>query len=295
MNTTTVARNVRRRLVTALAAVAIALGVGAVAAPAATAAPSGWWTWDAPGWGWEKTRWEGVWYTSPYGQHLVPDNFHEFDDEHAAYGGGGGRLGYPTSGVRQQTWGPISAGGYWQTFERGTIYGSFEGTHTLLNGSGITQHFNRIGGGSSAVGYPAAPEVQEAPGWWYREFSNGYVFASRNGVHAVAGQLATEHKYQGGGSGLGYPTAPRRQDAPGFGYQTFERGVVYCTPYTQSRENCKTVRGGFLRLHAQYGGGTGRLGYPTGNQFYYSGDGSWNQSFERGFVEIFNNGRVRIS
>ena len=295
MTTTSPARPVRRRLLTAIAAVAVALGSGALAAPAASADPSGNWTWDAPGWGYERVDWEGIWYTSPRGTHLVPDNFRNFDDVHGSVGGGRGALGYPTTGAREQAWGDLDATGDYQKFERGVIYGSFEGTFVLLNGSGITQAYNRHGGGTGALGYPAGHEVQQAPGWWYRAFSDGHVYASRYGSYPVIGDLDSEHRYQGGGGGFGYPTASRRQDGPGFGYQKFQGGVIYCLPATQSYESCYTVRGGFVAAHSRLGGGTGRVGYPISNQYYSPWSGSWVQYFERGTIEIYNSGRVVVS
>lgn len=72
----------------------------------------------------------------------------------------------------------------------------------------------------------------------------------------------------GGGGSLGYPTGPARYDAPDYSYQTFERGVVYCSPRA-----CAEVQGGFLPVHASTGGGTGRLGYPTGAEHY----DAWNK------------------
>lgn len=289
MSTTTPARSVRRRLLTAFAAVTVALGIGAVAAPAATAAPSPWWNWDAPGWGWQQHAYEGVWYTSPHGTFAVDDGYPDFDAVHRATGGGGGQLGYPTGSERSES------AGYYQTFERGVIYHSFRGTYALRSSSAITQVHNRHGGGGGVLGYPAGHEVNQGGGWWYRSFGEGTVYISPRGSFAVTGDLDDEHRYQGGGGGLGYPTAPRRQDAPGFGYQTFERGIVYCMPYSQSWESCDTVKGGFLSVHARYGGGGGALGYPTMNEYYSSWDGSWVQSFERGTVRIYGNGRVTVS
>lgn len=280
-------------MLAALSAILLGLGVGALTAPTAVAAPTGAWAWDAPGWGWERRPSEGVWYTSPHGTHLVPDNSRNFLGAHTAAGGGRGQLGYPTGGATQQTWGPISADGVYQTFERGAVYGSYGGTWILLDRSAVTRAFRAHGGGGGTVGYPTGPEVEDAPGWWSREFANGAVLSSRFGTWVVPGNVADNHRLNGGRSGLGYPTGPAHQDAPGFRWQQFERAVIYCRD-VGGPQSCKPVQGGFLGVHARHGGGRGALGYPTTVQ-QYSSSGSWSQHFERGTVTIFNDGRVVIS
>ncbi|WP_284249287.1 LGFP repeat-containing protein [Litorihabitans aurantiacus] len=273
-----------RTALRSLAVAASALAIAATGAVTAHAEPSGAWTLDAPYYGWEVVPDEGVWYSSPRGTHLVPDAAY-FRGVHGLFGGGRGSLGYPTGPVRAQT----ASDGYdnaYQTFERGTIYSSQFGGVGMPASSSITQHYNRNGGGGGAYGYPTSHEVRQAPGWWYQKFTFSTVYASRYGTHGVTGALGVEHLLQGGGGGaLGYPTAPRRWDAAGYSYQTFERGNVYCVSSADG-DRCSTVRGGFVDVHQRNGGGRGLLGYPMGDEYYDPWTNSWWQAFEHRLVEI---------
>lgn len=274
---------VRRATTLAVAAIT-ALGLGAVAAPAAHAEPTGSWTLDAPYWGWEVRPDEGVWYSSPLGTHLVP-SWNGMSDLHGSLGGGRGTLGYPRGAATDQV---IVDGAYgeYQAMERGVLYASDWGTFFTASSSGIARHYARTGGGGGTFGYPISNEVREAPGWWYQEFGYATIYASRYGVFDVTLALDLEHLAQGGGSGLGYPTAPRRSDGSDHFYQTFERGIVYCFDNDWDEDVCSTVRGGFLDVHRRNGGGSGWLGYPVGNEGYELSTDSWFQAFEYGYVEI---------
>lgn len=287
-----------RRLTTGLLALTLSASLIGAAVPANAAE----WTWDAPGWGWDvvdgSTGGTAVIYTSPYGEHTVPGtgyegNTFDFAGTHGAYGGGRGALGYPRSTVVPQGFNVYledRMSGAYQIFERGVVYGSDFGTYALLNNQPTTAVYNAQGGGGGTAGYPVESAVQQAPGWWYLSTSNATIYTSPRGGFAVTGEADVEHIFsQGGGGGaIGYPTGPRRVDAPGYSYQTFERGVIYCNPSGA----CWTVKGGFLKHHSSQGGGTGWLGYPVDNEYYEASEGFWFQEFERGFVVIFDNGRV---
>lgn len=305
--TSSVLRRVRAILATASVAALALIGGTAVASSPATpqtvldpgppAKPS-WWRWDAPGWGWRyaDSSQLSIEYSSPYGIFPVYSNMNRFLEVHRALGGGSGTLGYPVDSARFETWWTSSDTthrGQYQQFERGTIYGSGFDTHVLLASSSITEHFESSGGGRGPLGYPFGPEVQEAPGWFYRSFVHGVIYSSHLGTFATTGPVTRSHAAHGGGRGLGYPVAGSRAQGSHHSYQSFERGVVYCIG--SASPSCATVKGGFLPVHAREGGGTGWLGYPRGDERLDRASGSWHQEFEHGRVEITARGEVRLT
>lgn len=262
-----------------------------VAAPAS--ADPGAWTADAPGWEWsyDDTELQDVWYRSLHGEHVVYGGDLPFAALHGDLGGGRGALGYPTGDLTDEVFGGGDLG-YYQTFERGVIYASDYGVFVMLDSSPTTRVHRASGGGGGELGYPMGDPVQQASGWWWQEFAYGYAYSSPRGGYAVVGAAADEHVFQGGGGGIGYPLDQRRWDAPGYSYQRFERGIVYCTPFNATYEACDTVKGGFVGAHASQGGGRGWLGYPASEELFIRLGGYWTQSFERGTIDIYTNGRV---
>ena len=289
-------KTLRRYAGRALAAAAsLVLAGGFVAGAAAPAgADPGEWTADAAGWEWsyDDTDLQDVWYRSVHGQHAVLGDDWPFAALHGGLGGGRGALGYPTGDVTEEVFGDGETG-YYQTFERGVIYESADGAFAVLDSSPTTKVHRASGGGSGELGYPMGDPVQQAPGWWWQEFTHGYAYSSPRGAQAVVGETADEHVAQGGGSGLGYPVDQRREDGPRYWYQRFERGIVYCNPIGFNfYSTCHTVKGGFVGAHGSQGGGRGYLGYPTTNESFSPATG-WNQLFERGSsIHIYTDGQV---
>lgn len=214
----------------------------------------------------------GVAYSGPAGSYLVTG---EMNTLHRVLGGGGGTLGYPRTNL-------ISEGGRYQfqSFERGAVYASAFGRHTVTGD--IAAEHRRLGGGSGSLGYPTATFVQQASGYGYQVFERGVVYSSRAGTFSVLGAIGTEHRRLGGGSGsLGYPLTPYTVQVPGaYGYQAFERGVVYV-----SGAGTYGVVGAANTEHRRLGGGSGILGYPTSTAGTNSA-----QSFERGVIRSARTG-----
>lgn len=275
----TVAPRLRRLAVTALIALTGAVLPPASAAAAVPAPAADRWSWDAPGWGWQFTP-DGYWHTSPHGTFHV-DNVagYRAPGRHRALGGGTGVLGYPTSALTEQRGIPqgISTGRF-QQFERGVVYDSAYGTFVTLASSSITDLHRAQGGGTGATGYPTSEVVQEATGWSYQRFAVGVVYSSPRGTFSVLHGFDRNHRAEGGGRVMGYPTTPERLDAPGYSWQLFERGAVYC------QDQCYSVMGDFRGVHDSRGGGTGSLGYPLSLATYDGAKRTWFQQFERGAV-----------
>lgn len=256
--------HLRRRALAALAAVVTAGTLAFGGAAAAVPYVDGAWTSDGPGYAY-LIEGDEVHYSSPHGVFTVGGVARA---AHQGVGGGTGVLGYPTAEPHPE--GPAYA---YQTFERGVIYASPHGAFPVQGG--IWAAHRAAGGGSGGLGYPSGPQVREGPGYGYQTFERGILYAGPRGAFPVAGEIQAVHGSQGGGAGsLGYPTDTARTQAPGYGYQTFERGVVYASP-----RGAYAVTGAARLVHEGVGGGRGVLGYPT------SAPTSWGQqSFERGVV-----------
>ena len=280
------------------AATSLVLAGGVLAGAAAPAgADPGAWTWDAPGWGYsyDDEYLGDIWYTSPHGEFLVLGDDWGFVAAHGALGGGRGALGYPTRDVVEQHLGGLDYG-YYQVFEGGVVYDSAAGTFAVLDGSPTGRVHRAHGGGGGTLGYPAGDPVQQAPGWWYQQFTEGYAYAGPRGAYAVVGLADYVHRAEGGGGGIGYPVEDPRWDAPSFSYQRFERGIIYCNPSRFGPQTCSAVKGGFVGAHGSQGGGRGRLGYPEANEVFSPAQGTpsgyWSQSFQGGRIRIATTGQI---
>lgn len=289
------------------ATVAIVVGA-AFAAPAQAEV----YNWDAPNYGW-RTIENGHEYTSPRGTHVVTGGgitpARAFSSAHAGAGGGRGALGYPTTGQVGEITSVYAAEGYgfdvdgaYQIFERGAIYGSritdyygevdYSSTVVVKGGSSpFKSVHDAAGGGDGFLSYPIDGEVRQAPGYWYQEFLSGDIYVSPAGAYPVY-RYWGGYDYSvigGGGSAIGYPTGNLVVQGSHYGYQRFERGILYSVPYCYECDFNPlgvVVTGGFIPAHAARGGGSGSLGYPRSPETYNAGTRTWTQIFERGRIEI---------
>lgn len=128
---------------------------------------------------------------------------------------------------------------------------------------------------------PADAWSWNATGWGYRVIPAAVVYTSPRGTFVVPDAFTgTLHRQRGGGTGvLGYPVGKYVPQAVGYGYQQFERGIVYYGP-----AGAHDVRSGpIATVHGATGGGGGTLGYPVADQVDQGG-GYWYQVFERGVI-----------
>lgn len=175
--------------------------------------------------------------------------------------------------------------------------------------------FALVGGaGAAAAAAPPPSDTSwtwDASGWGWqastsvvagRTLVNGYWYRSPHGTYLVEnqyngvsrGSLATEHARTGGGRGaLGYPVSSRVGRAGQLdGYQLFERGVIYQNNYDKY-----TVQGGpspFDATHRATGGGSGYLGFPTGNEVREAGSHFY-QPFEGGLIYASPSGAYAVA
>ena len=268
-----------------LRAFLVALVATLVVTPVAAHADPGPWYSDAAGWRY-RTVDAGTEYSGPLGTFTVRAPF--FDAKHRSLGGGRG-LGYPLGNEVR-----AASNSYYQRFERGVIYVN-GGLAAVVRTAGdpVGAVHTQLGGGSGVLGVPIADVVADSSSYFYQRFENGVVYASPRGAFAVvgAGRAGTDvlayHRALGGGTGsLGYPVGPPVREASGHAYQRFERAVVYERTVSGTASSAQ-VRGGFVPAHAAAGGGSGRVGYPIGEEFVgWASPQEWVQHYERATIYI---------
>lgn len=117
----------------------------------------------------------GVVYSGPGGTFAVQG---DVGARHAAAGGGGGVLGYPTSGVR------VDGPGYsYQSFERGAIYSGRFGTFAVDDAGVRSLHAAR-GGGTGSLGYPTSDTY--GSGQRFQHFERGTAYGSGGTAHTTS-------------------------------------------------------------------------------------------------------------
>lgn len=203
-----------------------------------------------------------------------------FDSAHRQRGGGTGELGYPRGALVTQ-----SPGGshLFQVFENGVVYGSPAGTLAVV--AGWDDRHRTFGGGGGVLGYPTSPVVAEGQSRAFQIFERGVLYSSAAGIVAVTGSIDSTHRARGGGLGeLGYPTQVLEMQNTAFGFQVFERGVIYASP-----RGVHVVGAPIDAAHRRTGGGSGALGYPVAGKVFQGGSNAY-QVFERGVVYDSPNG-----
>jgi uncharacterized protein with LGFP repeats len=190
-----------------------------------------------------------------------------------------GLLGYPTAAEEAL---PGGAGSL-QHFQRGDIYWTPAKYGALLYG-GIRAAWSALGGGGSALGYPAGNESAGADGVGrVQEFASGAIYYSPvNGAFPVRGGIRATWAAEGAEAGpAGYPTGAEHSAGDGRGaVQEFERGSVYWSATTGAVRVGGAVRSAWLAS----GGTTGPLGYPTRTETDTANRSGRVQQFEGGAV-----------
>jgi lysozyme len=166
--------------------------------------------------------------------------------EWKALGGASGQLGLPL--------GPETAvpGGWGQTFERGYVAASPNGTFAVM---GPTWARYRLSGAANGVlGVPLASGVVLNTATTEQRFAGGrIVWSLRNGAHMIRGDIESRWLEDGGPRSLeGMPTGEPVGIA-----QQFSGGGLYRTP-----SGVRLVPGAMRDRYEQMGGPSGALGLP---------------------------------
>ncbi|MFE4542683.1 hypothetical protein [Arthrobacter sp. NPDC056727] len=146
----------------------------------------------------------------------------------------------------------------------------------------ITAKYARTGGPASWLGSPASREVTGLrSGGAYQVFGGGSIFWSGgSGARTIGGGIRSKWAAAGAQNGrLGYPTSDEgRGLRDGGAYQSFQGGRIHWSPATGAH----ITRGGILSAWAASGYERGLLGYPTGDEYAFSGGAV--QNFQGGAI-----------
>jgi uncharacterized protein with LGFP repeats len=197
----------------------------------------------------------------------------------AAVGGGGGKLGYPTSNEMCG----LTGGGCYQRFQGGTIHWS-PATGAYATWGAIRSTWGSLGFENGKLGYPVTNEICGLTGGGcYQGFQGGTIHwttatgavATWGAIHATWGSLGFE-------SGkLGYPTSNETCGLVNGGcYQGFQGGTIHWSPATGAVATWGAIRSTWGSLGFE----TGKLGYPTGNETCGLVNGGCYQGFQGGTI-----------
>lgn len=198
-------------------------------------------------------------------------------------GGAAGELGYPTT--NEST---LFDGGVMQSFEYGKVYWGPATGSRIVKGS-IGRTWESLGGPLSGLGYPSTDEYATANGSVTQSFQYGQiVYSPATGSHVILGGIgATWISIGGPNSAIGFPTTNEITGLTGGGAkQHFQYGDIVWWPGAGT----KTITGGIRVWWDAQGAETGRLGYPTSNEYGVSGGRA--QDFQGG--RILWSGSTRI-
>ncbi|WP_432502350.1 family 43 glycosylhydrolase [Kineococcus arenarius] len=181
----------------------------------------------------------------------------------SSVGGASGFLGSPTSAILPTP----RAGGYYQHFQGGSVYFSpATGSH-VVRGL-IRDRWASIGWENSPLGFPVNDETA-LRGGAFNHFQGGSIyFSPGTGAHVVRGLIRDKWASTGWENGfLGYPTTDELPLRAGGAFNHFAGGSVYFSPASGTH----VVRGAIRDAWAAQGWETGRLGYPTSDEYDVAG------------------------
>ncbi len=197
----------------------------------------------------------------------------------AAVGGGGGKLGYPTS---NEICG-LSGGGCYQRFQGGTVHWS-PATGAFATWGAIGAGWGTLGYENGKLGYPVTNEICGLTGGGcYQRFQGGTIhYAPATGARATGGAIRATWGTLGYENGkLGYPVTNEICGLTGGGcYQRFQGGTIHWSPAT----GAFATWGGIRATWAGLGSETSKLGYPTAKETCGLTGGGCYQTFQGGTI-----------
>jgi len=200
-------------------------------------------------------------------------------------------LGYPTSGPTTTRTFVKDPEGSYTDFQNGAIYSSPATDAREVRGA-IRQSWSRLGGPSSALGFPTTDELgTPVPRGRFNHFQHGSVYwTPTTGAREVRGAIRSTWAARGWELGaVGYPVTDELGTPDGRGrFNHFEHGSIYWTPTTGAHEVRGAIRDRWARRTTRptYSTGweRGPLGYPLTSELATpDGIGRFNH-FERGSI-----------
>ena len=173
-------------------------------------------------------------------------------------------------------------GGY-QCFERGCIlYSPATGAHISVGA--IRSLWAATGFENGGLGYPVTDEVGGLrDGGVYQNYQGGaIIWSPATGAHISVGAIRSLWAATGfENGGLGYPVTDEVGGLRDGGvYQNYQGGAIIWSPATGAHISV----GGIRSIWASTGFESGRLGYPTSNEYATGNDGSVAQNYQGGVI-----------
>ncbi|WP_311261863.1 hypothetical protein [Pseudarthrobacter sp. BRE9] len=190
-----------------------------------------------------------------------------------------GALGAATTG---EIYGLKDNGGY-QCFERGCILWSpASGAHISVGA--IRGLWAATGFENGRLGYPTTDEVGGLrDGGVYQNYQGGaIIWSPATGAHISVGAIRGLWAATGFENGrLGYPTTDEVGGLRDGGvYQNYQGGAIIWSPGTGAHISVGAIR----TIWASTGFESGRLGYPTSDEYATGNDGSVAQNYQGGVI-----------
>jgi uncharacterized protein with LGFP repeats/uncharacterized protein YkwD len=194
-----------------------------------------------------------------------------------------GGLGYPTSNEI-----PDGRGGVYQTYQHGAIVYS-PGTGTFISLGAIRALWIASGSVNGGLGYPTSNEIPDGRGGAYQNYQHGaIVYAPGVGTFISLGAIRALWLASGSvNGGMGYPTSNEIPDGRGGSYQNYQHGAIVYGPGAGTFLSLGAIRSMWLST----GAATGRLGYPTSNE-YVTSPGNVAQNFQGGTIRWGSRGNT---
>ncbi|GGH93396.1 S8 family serine peptidase [Arthrobacter liuii] len=200
-----------------------------------------------------------------------------------------GSLGYP---VTDEVAG-IRDGGVYQNYQGGAIIWS-PATGAHISVGAIRGLWAQTGFENGALGYPVTNEVSGLrDGGVYQNYQGGaIIWSPATGAHISVGAIRGEWAATGfEGGRLGYPVTDEVAGLRDGGvYQNYQGGAIIWSPATGAHLSVGAIRS----FWASTGFESGRLGYPTSDEYPTGNDGSVAQNYQGGVIH-FTPGGVYIS
>ena len=198
----------------------------------------------------------------------------------AATGFENGYLGYPVS----DEVGGLKNGGAYQNYQGGAIMWS-PATGAQISTGAIRTAWAATGFENGFLGYPVTHEVGGLKnGGSYQNYQGGAIMWSpATGAHISTGGIRSVWAASGFENGvLGYPTGNEVSGLRDGGvYQMYEGGAILWSPATGGFISM----GGIRSLWASTGFESGRLGYPTSNEYSTGPGGQVAQNYQGGTIK----------
>ncbi|MEV7693167.1 hypothetical protein AB0N73_07520 [Microbacterium sp. NPDC089189] len=214
------------------------------------------------------------WFGNPRSYEIHPGFVSYWNSTGGATGSLGAAASYPV-------YVEANGQGWYQRFQKGTLYGSYRGGTVVIPNGEILSAFDREGGPSSGVGWPNAAQICVANGCWQSFTLAGISGTPAWGGHIMWGGIYAYWQSAGGMAALGPALNDVRLATAGktqAWVQHFEKAVV-----TQGAYGIQTVPASGIQSYWHgSGGGEGWLGWPM--SAYACASGQCVQVFEGGTV-----------